>query len=712
MTLALGMVRPGSTITIPFNTFDSNDPSASVIISAFVLADIGIYKGTSMTERASTTGVVLLDTDGINIDGAVGLHGFTIDLSSNATDDFYQAGEKYYVTVGPITIDGATAQSFIAATFEIGYPDAILNTTIATLASQTSFTITAGPAEANALLGCVALVHDQASAVQIAMGYVSAYGTSVTVTLKADPGVFTMAVGDNVSFFLPSNVQAVAGTTQTAGDLAALLVAQDAIITETRLAELDAGNLPTDVAAIDTATMRGTDSAALASVATETRLAELDAGNLPTDIAAIPTTAMRGTDNVVLAGPTKAEMDTAHGLLSTIDMMRGLVQVNGTIGATGNTTTKLHLVGLTYGNDEINGWTLVVFDNSTSEYHQCLVTDWVLSTALATVEVSDGNVLPFTPEASVDKYWLVTPSTTNNIWDRILTGATHNVAGSGGRRIRQLEEATILASGTIATVTDGHTFTLDAGAVATTDYYISAKLQIVEGTGAGQSRVIIAYSSGRVAILDSNFITNPDTSSVYEVISADVHVSVSDADLAEGFLASVADASNVTLDATNSVSATDYYKGEQIVITHGTGVGQAREIISQSGRALVVSPAFVTLPDTTSVFHIMVMLSADEVVDENWDALASAHEVQGSFGERMASVLSGNAATGTLSTTQMSTDIVEATNDHFIGRTIIGMSGVLKYQATDITDYVGTNGVFTFTAVTEAPSNGDNFIIV
>lgn len=37
--------------------------------------------------------------------------------------------------------------------------------------------------------------------------------------------------------------------------------------------------------------MRGTDSAALASIATEARLAELDAGNLPLDIAALPTVA-------------------------------------------------------------------------------------------------------------------------------------------------------------------------------------------------------------------------------------------------------------------------------------------------------------------------------------------------------------------------------------------------------------------------------------
>lgn len=45
------------------------------------------------------------------------------------------------------------------------------------------------------------------------------------------------------------------------------------------------------IAAIPTTAMRGTDTAALASVCTETRLAELDAANLPADIAALPTLA-------------------------------------------------------------------------------------------------------------------------------------------------------------------------------------------------------------------------------------------------------------------------------------------------------------------------------------------------------------------------------------------------------------------------------------
>jgi len=46
-----------------------------------------------------------------------------------------------------------------------------------------------------------------------------------------------------------------------------------------------------DTAGLNGDAMRGTNSAALASVCTEGRLSELDAGNLPTDIAAIPTAA-------------------------------------------------------------------------------------------------------------------------------------------------------------------------------------------------------------------------------------------------------------------------------------------------------------------------------------------------------------------------------------------------------------------------------------
>ena len=59
-------------------------------------------------------------------------------------------------------------------------------------------------------------------------------------------------------------------------------------------------------------------------------------------------------------------------------------------------------------------------------------------------------------------------------------------------------------------------------------------------------------------------------------------------------------------------------------------------------------------------------------------------------------------------------DITEASVDHFNGRVIIFVTGNLQYQATDITDYAlnGGRGHFTVTALTEAPADGDTFVIV
>lgn len=75
-------------------------------------------------------------------------------------------------------------------------------------------------------------------------------------------------------------------------------------------------------------------------------------------------------------------------------------------------------------------------------------------------------------------------------------------------------------------------------------------------------------------------------------------------------------------------------------------------------------------------------------------------------------IVVGVAVTGTLSTTEMTTNLSESTNDHYNGRIIIWTSGVLKDQATNITDYDGVTKMLTYTAVTEAPSNTDTFVIV
>ena len=212
----LGTVKPGTTIYLPFNTFDSNDPSASVTLTGLATTDIEVYKDGGVTQRASDAGYTLLDTDGIDFDGTTGIHGISIDLADNTTANFYEAGSQYFVVVASVTVDAAIV-NFVLAQFTIGYPGALLDTTVATLASQTSFTLEDGSADDDAYNGGVAYIHDLASAVQVAIGYVSDYtGSTKTVTLAADPGIFTMAAGDNISLFPPANVTAWVGVAPNA----------------------------------------------------------------------------------------------------------------------------------------------------------------------------------------------------------------------------------------------------------------------------------------------------------------------------------------------------------------------------------------------------------------------------------------------------------------------------------------------------------------
>lgn len=211
------------------------------------------------------------------------------------------------------------------------------------------------------------------------------------------------------------------------------------------------------------------------------------------------------------------------------------------------------------------------------------------------------------------------PENADAVWDEPLTGSSHNIPTSSGRRLRQLEEAFVHSSGVIAAVTDGHTFILDSGAVAIDGYYVGDRLQISEGAGAGQSRVVVAYSASRVVVLDSDFAVNPDTDSLWELAAADVHVSVSDADLAEGFVAVADSLTQVTLDDTTAIAVDDYYNGSIIIFTHGTGAGQSREIIDYtSGRLLTMNPPLEVAVSTDTTWHIMAAVSAAEIATEVW----------------------------------------------------------------------------------------------
>ena len=114
------------------------------------------------------------------------------------------------------------------------------------------------------------------------------------------------------------------------------------------------------------------------------------------------------------------------------------------------------------------------------------------------------------------------------------------------------------------------------------------------------------------------------------------------------------------------------------------------------------------LPDTEdgSSFTALPEVSAD-VAKVSGSATAADNLEAASI-----AIATGAAITGTLAIGSCTTDLIEPTNDHYIGRTLIFTSAPLAGQATDITDYIGASKTLVYSDLTEAPVNGTTFVIV
>ena len=178
------------------------------------------------------------------------------------------------------------------------------------------------------------------------------------------------------------------------------------------------------------------------------------------------------------------------------------------------------------------------------------------------------------------------------------------------------------------------TITLDASASAVDDFYNDRWIVILQGTGAGQARLISDYvGSTKVASINPNWATTPDSTSVFAVLAAG-RVVIGDATLGSGTFAASAitraalaadtglqtirsgtaqagAAGTITLDASAS-AVNDFYNHCQILLTGGTGVGQLRLITDYNGTTKVatIGPNWATTPDATSTFAIQPQAGA------------------------------------------------------------------------------------------------------
>lgn len=249
--------------------------------------------------------------------------------------------------------------------------------------------------------------------------------------------------------------------------------------------------------------MVGTNSAALASVCTETRLTELDAANLPTDVSNVKTDTAAilidtGTDGVLLAATATSaqliddvwdEVLTAatHNVATSAGRRvreTAAYTIHGGTAQAGSSTTITLDTGAN-GGDGVYNRNLVVLTGGTGRGQTRTIVDYTNSTKVCIV----------------DREWRTTPNATTEF--QIVADDTPLVVDHG-----------VAQAGTSTTIT------LRAYASSINDTYLCNIIIIVAGTGRGQARLVGGYvgSTKVVTICGDNWVTTPDTTSVYIMI--------------------------------------------------------------------------------------------------------------------------------------------------------------------------------------------------
>jgi hypothetical protein len=190
------------------------------------------------------------------------------------------------------------------------------------------------------------------------------------------------------------------------------------------------------------------------------------------------------------------------------------------------------------------------------------------------------------------------------VWDEILTAATHNIATSAGRRLRDIASGVVWTGDAVSSTVN--TITLDATASAADGAYDPAEIIVTEGTGAGQVRHVYEYfgSAGngnpaKTAVVDRDWKVQPDATSKLSILAVNGNVSTNEGQLRGGSTTTA-----VLNDLASSTS--DIYNGQTMQLRASTGQDQAPLILDYDGPTKTVTFEAVSIaPDSTTTYQII-----------------------------------------------------------------------------------------------------------
>jgi hypothetical protein len=270
----------------------------------------------------------------------------------------------------------------------------------------------------------------------------------------------------------------------------------------------------------------------------------------------------------------------------------------------GANATILNLVSQTVTGAHTDGGFVEIDATNMPGVYRLDIPDAVSASGVNTVTImlqGAANMAPAVIEIQLD---LV-----DNIWDEILTAATHNVTNSAGRRLRQTASIVIREETAQGSGTGNNQIQFDSGASAVDGAYDPALVAIIEGTGAGQSRLVLQYDgTTKTATVDRNWKTNPDATSVFQIIANPGREHVNEG-LAQG-----GTANTITLNALAS-DEDSVYTGQAVFIRSGTGEDQRKFVVAYNGTTKVatVHEDWTVVPDSTSAYAMLPQATGDYI---------------------------------------------------------------------------------------------------
>lgn len=186
-----------------------------------------------------------------------------------------------------------------------------------------------------------------------------------------------------------------------------------------------------------------------------------------------------------------------------------------------------------------------------------------------------------------------TEKISNVLWDEILTGATHNIPSSSGRRLRDISGPVLITGDSPGILNTAIRIQLDELASSENGAYDPAIINITEGTGRGQSRQIWEYDGvNKLAYINRDWKMIPDATSKYQLIahSGNTHVN-------EG-VARGGSHNTIKLNVLAS-SIDNAYRNQVVYLAAGIGADQAERIIHYNGATKIatISRSWGTQPE-------------------------------------------------------------------------------------------------------------------